>query len=190
MIKISENCRYKFTRHELVDIARRQASLMNDLIGENESFDQLKADHKSKVSSLELGVSDCTRRITAGFEMRSTDCLVLKFRPDNQSALVIRLDSGRVLRQRRLDESEKQVTLSDKEPDSWIFETDFCDDAEGDILTVTHEHVPLTAAEAEALRGVTDIRPLRPLIGDGSEAGPARGKRKPRGTQEPEPANA
>jgi hypothetical protein len=32
MIKISENCRYKFTRDELVDIARRQASLMNDLI--------------------------------------------------------------------------------------------------------------------------------------------------------------
>lgn len=189
MIKISENCRYKFTRDELVDIARRQASLMNDLIGENESFDQLKADHKSKVSSLELGVSDCTRRITSGFEMRGTDCLVLKFRPDNQSALVIRLDTGRVLRQRRLDESEKQVTLSDKEPDSWIFETDFCDDAEGDILTVTHEHVPLTAAEADILRGVTDIRPLRPLIGDGTESAEKPSKRKPKSTQEPEAAN-
>src|SRR5579872_269778 len=98
MLKFNEQCKYRFQPNELVDIAKRQASLMNDKIAEEEAFEQVKADHKSKITRIETDVSDCTRRVTSGYEMRTTEVMVLKFRPDPDSAMHIRLDSGRVLR--------------------------------------------------------------------------------------------
>lgn len=172
MIEIMEQCRYQFTRDEMVDIAKRQAGLMNELIGQNETFDQLKADHKSKVSAFELGVSDCTRRITSGFEMRPIKVLVLKFRPDKDSALLIRLDNGRVLRKRKLAEDEKQLKITEQEPETWAFEADFFEDGESDVSMMVATAIPLTAREADALREIkeVEIRPRRKLLDAGKDA--------------------
>lgn len=66
MFAITEACKYTFEPQELVGIARKQAQLMNDRTAQEELFDQLKADHKSKITRLETDISDCTRRDSEG----------------------------------------------------------------------------------------------------------------------------
>lgn len=160
----SETVKYKFTDPEIVALARKQARHMEELAEAESTFDYVKADHKSKVTKIEADIADCTRRVTSGYEMRETKCIVLKFRPDRDSALVIRTDSGRVLRKRRLEDHEKQLKLSTTD-NPYLFEVDFFEDTDSDIQEMVADHVPLTAQEAEALRdsGIT-LRPLRGLI--------------------------
>lgn len=160
----SESVKYKFTDPEIVALARKQARHMEELSEAESSFDYVKADHKSKVTKIEGDISDCTRRVTSGYEMREVRCMALKFRPDKDSALVIRTDTGRVLRKRRLEDHEKQLKLSTTD-NPYTFECDFFEDTDSDVAEMVADHVPLTAQEAEALResGIT-LKPLRPLI--------------------------
>lgn len=160
----SESVKYTFTGDELVALARKQARHMGELTEVEEAFDYVKADHKSKITQIEAHIGDCTRRVSSGYEMREVRCLALKFRPDRDSAMVIRLDNGRVLRKRRLEDHEKQLKLS-TEDNPYAFEADFFEDTDSDVAEMVADHVPLTAGEAEALRdsGMT-LRPLRALI--------------------------
>lgn len=170
MISSNETVKYSFVQGELVEIARQQARLINDKMAAEDQFNNVKADHKATVTKLDADITKCTLRITSGYEMRSIKCLVLKFRPEKDFALIVRTDNGRVLRKRRLDEDEKQLTLTIKEPDAFVFETDFYEDSAGDVVEMVADHVPLTAKEAGELRdaGIT-INPLRALIEDGRQ---------------------
>lgn len=163
----SESVKYTFTPGEMVKIAKEQAQHMNELSSLEEQFENIKAAQKSKVTKIEAEVSDCTRKITSGYEMRMVKCLVLKFRPDKDHALVIRTDNGRVLRKRRLEDDEKQLKINTGEPEEFAFEADFFADTEGDLSELVADHVPMTQKEAEALNGTVEIHPLRKLIGDG-----------------------
>ena len=165
---ITESVRYAFDQSELVDIARSQARHMNDKAALEEQFDQLRADHKGKLARVEVDVSSCTRRITSGYEMRTVDCLVLKFRPDGDHTLVVRTDSGRVVRKRRLAADEKQLKLTTEEPPPFVWEVDLYDDSDSDIAECVAENVPLYEDEGEQLREALELRPLRPLIASGN----------------------
>lgn len=166
METIKESVKYTFTRDELVQIARDQARHHGSLTQAEEEFENAKSAHKTRITRLEADISDCTRKVSSGYEMRSVECLVLKFRPNNDFALLVRTDNGRVIRKRKLDTAEKQPTLSDKTPESYAFEADFYEDAEGDLAAMVADHVPLYEAEADKLREALgeDIRPLRKLI--------------------------
>jgi hypothetical protein len=167
MITITETCKYTFTGTELVEIARSQARFHGEMRQAEEQFDNVKADHKATVTKLEADISKCTLRVTSGYEMRTIKCLLLKFRPDKESALIVRTDNGRVLRKRKLEPEEKQMTITTVEPESWAFEADFYEDSTSDIVEMVADHVPLSIKEAQELKGVIDVRPLRPLIEDG-----------------------
>ncbi len=164
---ITESCKYAFDQSELVNIARSQARHHNDKSALEDQFDQVRAAHKSNLARVEADVSDCTRKITAGYEMRPVDCLVLKFRPDKDSALVVRTDNGRVLRKRKLASDEKQMTLTTEEPPPFVFEVDLYEDSDGDLAACVAEAVPLTEDEGEQLREALELRPMRPLIAAG-----------------------
>lgn len=138
---------------------------MSDMREAEEQFNNVKADHKATVTKIEADVSKCNIRITSGYEMRQIKCLLLKFRPDAESALIIRIDNGRVLRKRKLDSDEKQLKLTTEPAPAFVFEADFFEDTAGDMAEMIADHVPLTEKEAHELReaGIT-LRPLRPLI--------------------------
>jgi hypothetical protein len=161
----SESVKYKFTVDELVAIAREQARHLSEQTRLEEELDSVKAVHKSKLMRLEADISDATRRVSSGYEMRSVRCLVLKFRPDNDSALIVRTDNGRVLRKRRLEADEKQIQLSTDPPLPYAFEVDFYGDTESDVAEMVAEHVPLTVQEVEELKdALKEMRPLRKMI--------------------------
>lgn len=165
-----ESVKYTFTRDELVAMAKDQARHLGERTRVEEEFDSIKAVNKSKLMRLEADISDCTRRISSGYEMRSVKCLVLKFRPDNDSALIVRTDNGRVLRKRKLDPEEKQIQLTTEPPLPYVFETDFYGDTESDVAEMFAEHVPLTQAEVDELKdALREMRPLRKMIEDGKK---------------------
>ncbi len=164
----TEQVRYKFSNEEMISIAKDQARHHSDRIKAEEEQDAFKAGFKSRMMRIEADISDCTRRISSGYEMRSVKCLVLKFRPDNDSALIVRTDNGRVLRKRKLDAEEKQIQLSTEPPLPYIFEVDFYGDTESDIAEMFAQSVPLTQAEVDELKeALKDMRPLRKMIEDG-----------------------
>lgn len=161
----TESVKYTFEGSELVELARAQARHMSDVREAEEQLNNVKADHKATITKLEADISKCNLRITSGYEMRAVKCLVLKFRPDGDHALVVRTDNGRVLRRRKLESDEKQLTLVAGEPIPYTFEADFFEDREGDVAEMVADHVPLTTKEAEELRDCKlTLRPLRALI--------------------------
>lgn len=166
MITQTETVKYSFLQPELVEIARNQARLYNDKVGAEDQFNNVKADYKATITKLDADITKCALRITSGYEMRPIKCLLLKFRPDKDSALIVRTDNGRVLRKRKLEEDEKQLSLSVAEPEPFVFEADFYEDGTSDIAEMVADHVPLTAKESAELRDVIKLNPLRPLISE------------------------
>lgn len=146
---ITEALKYTFTPNELVDLAREQARELNKKSFLEDELDQIKQDFKSKLTRCEANVSDCTRRISAGYEMRSVRCLVLKFRPEHDKAIVIRTDSGEVLRVRKLSSEEKQLTLDGSDP--YLFHAGLCDEDGREYI------VQLTESEAKELEDVAEL---------------------------------
>lgn len=134
---ITEAVKYTFNQGELVQVAKDQARHMSSMDRVEEEFENIKADHKSKVTRIEADVADCTRRIVSGYEMRNTKCVVLKFRPDNDHALVVRTDNGRVLRKRKLASDEKQPMLT-TDPETFAFEADFYEDTDSTADQALH----------------------------------------------------
>lgn len=155
----NEQVKYTFSSGELVEIAKQQGRYMQDIKRLEEEFDSIKAAQKNNVTRLETDISDCTRKIMSGYDMRLIKCLILKARPDNDSMLIVRTDNGRVWKQRKMNADERQIKLSTEPPELMEFEADFWDDdSDGVITTVNSENVPLTAKEANELKDIDGLR--------------------------------
>ena len=154
--------KYSFSNQETVDIAKEQGRHMQSMARLEEEFDSTKAAQKNAVMRLEADISDCTRKIMSGYEMRNVRCLILKARPDNDSLLVVRTDNGRVVSRRKMNADERQIKITTDPPETFTHETDLYDDAEGDIAAVIAEDVPLTRSEAKELGSVEGLR-IRPI---------------------------
>jgi len=164
----TESVKYTFTRDELVQIARDQARQHGELKKAEEEFESVKSAYKKRTTRIAADIADCTRKVSSGYEMRPVECLALKFRPDNDSCMIVRTDNGRVIRKRRLSTDEKQIRITDQEPQQFAFEADFYEDSDGDLASMFAESVPLYEDEAEKLRGALkngDMRPMRKLSG-------------------------
>ena len=171
MEKSSELVRYDFSSQERVDLAVEQSRHSNIIRAAEEELGSIKADYKHRVSVLEADMNRCADKVTSGYEMRNVSCLVLKFRPDNDSMLIVRTDNGRVLKRRRMNADERQLTMTTEPPELMEFETDFYQDTSSDIAESVADNVPLTAKEAKELTEALGpkIRKLMKKIGDGKE---------------------
>lgn len=146
-----ELVRYDFTAQERVDLAVEQTRHWNGIRSAEEELGSIKADYKHRISVLEADMSRCAGKVTAGYEMREVRCLLLKFRPDNDSMLIVRTDNGRVMKRRRMNSDERQLVMTTEPPELMEYETDFYEDTSSDIAELTAENVPLTAKEAKEL---------------------------------------
>jgi hypothetical protein len=172
-----EHVKYTFTRDELVAIARDQARFHSEMAAEAADFENLRLAHKAKATKLEGEIAGCTVKVSSGSEMRAIKVVILKFRPDSDSALVVRTDNGRVLRKRRLDPEEKQQVLTTEAPETWAFEVDLYEDGDSDVSNHVAT-VPVTDAEAKELKEALKMKPLRKQLGDGKEPPEPKGKKK------------
>lgn len=159
MIIETDSCRYTFTKDEKLKFAERMgesAQKKAELEAELETF---KAQHRSKIAVVEEEYTLSWQRLNAGYEMRPTKLLVLKFRPTTEELLMIRLDTGYVHLKRKLTADEKQMKLSTKKPDDFVWLADFSTDTE---VSEVYAHVPLTLGEGKQVEGFEHVH-LRQL---------------------------
>lgn len=162
MDKSTEMVRYNFSQGELVELSREQARYFNELKAAEDQLASVKADFKNTTTKLEADINRCAQRVTSGYEMRNIPCLILKARPDHESLLIVRTDNGRVLKRRKMNADERQISLSTEPPELFEFEADFYEDVDGDLAAEIAGDVPLTKKEAHELKDVDDLR-IRPL---------------------------
>lgn len=167
----NELVRYNFHQGELVELSREQARYFNDRKRAEDEFASVKADHKTTITKLEADINRCAQRVTSGYEMRTIRCLLLKFRPDNDSVLIVRTDNGRVLKRRKLNADERQPLLTTDPPEMMEFEVDLYLDTDSDVAEEVAGDVPLTAKEAKELKDVEGlkIRKLAKKLTDGKK---------------------
>lgn len=165
----NDSCKYTFSQTELVEIARKIGHAGQKLLELDDQLSTFKSQHNAKVKQVEEESSLHIQRLNAGYEMRPTQLMVLKFRPDADHALVIRLDTGRVHDKRKLVGDERQLKLTTKEPPQYIFTADFWDDGETPMLVA--DGVPLTREEADKVKEFTTLKPMRKQLAAGKGAG-------------------
>lgn len=167
----NELVRYNFNQGELVELSREQARYFNDRKRADDEFASVKGDFKAATTKLEADINRCAQRVTSGYEMRTIRCLMLKFRPDNDSLLIVRTDNGRVLKRRKLNADERQPLLTTDPPEMMEFEVDLYQDSDSDIAEEVAGDVPLTAKEAAELKDVEclKVRPLRKKLESGKK---------------------
>lgn len=146
-----EQVRYDFSPQERAEWSIEASRHYNGVKELKEQLGSIKDDYKHKISVLESDMTRCMGKVTSGYEMREIRCLILKFRPDNDSLLIVRTDNGRVMKRRRMNNDERQLTMTAEPPELLEYETDFYEDTSSDIAELTAENVPLTAKEAKEL---------------------------------------
>jgi hypothetical protein len=168
LILDTESCKYTYTQAELLELGRKMARSREKLEELDGEMDTFKAQHKFKVQAAEEEEGLNRSRFMAGYEMRPTPMMTLKFRPDGDHALVIRLDTGRVHDKRKLKDDEKQLKLSTEKPPEFIFTVDFYWQGSDEVAELCAEGVPLTKAEAEKVREFTTLKPSRKMLTKGA----------------------
>ena len=144
-----EQIKHHFNDSELAQMARQQATQLNESSQLESEAKSIATDFKARIESKKAQLQSLGVRVNTGFEMRVQKCLILKERPEGYN-ITVRLDNGHVLRRRKLLQEERQLTLTTETPPSYV--------AVG-ILPVddTEWHVdlyqcPLNAAEFDELK--------------------------------------
>lgn len=152
MITIPESCRHTFSDAEMTAIAKELAMHMTERSSVEAEFESVKSAHKARITRLTTDVDECARRITEGFEMVDVQCIVLKFRPDVDHKMIVRTDTGLVLRLEKLKADEKQMKLTTKEPETWAWEADFYSEEKNGAQRMVAANVGLSNEEYKALK--------------------------------------
>lgn len=149
----SEACRCAITDKELVAVGRGIGERRNEIARLDVALAGHKLRHNADVKALEEQNGEDFRRLELGFDMKPTELLVLKFRPDSNQLMRIRLDTGRIHEQRDLRSEEKQLKLTVGKPPMYLFYGDFLTDEDNAQAVMS---VPLTRAEAKRLKPLAE----------------------------------
>lgn len=149
----SEACRCFIADKELVAVGRAIGERRSRILRLDAELVFSKLRHKTSVEELEKENTDDFRRLELGFDMKPTELLVLKFRPDSNQLIRIRLDTGRIHEQRDLRSEEKQLKLTVGKPPMYLFYGDFLTDEDTAQAVLG---VPLTRAEAKRFKPLAE----------------------------------
>lgn len=136
-----ELLRCDLTDDELIGIARKQSATFRDREQADQELTSIKSDFKARLERLESEVQLCTRKITDGFEMRNTDCETRYDDPSKGMASVYRLDTGELVRTRKMDANELQMELEEEADD----DTTVTISAEDSSVTTSTKSLQLAA---------------------------------------------
>lgn len=155
MITESVSVRHTFDQRDLAEMARDQARVHGRIETLSLEYKGVAGDFKARIAGAAAEMSGLTARINSGFEMRSVDCLVLDEREEGYR-FVVRLDTGHIVRRRKLAQEERQLTLTTKKPRQYVAAAILpVDDEEWKVeayLTRLYED------EFEALRKLPDVK--------------------------------
>ncbi len=155
-ITTTESCEYRFSQDEIVQLARDQARLSNEKRTMEDRFVVQKKQHQTDVSMKDAEIQRAGLGVIQGYELRDIECLKLKFRPDKDSLMIVRTDTGRVFRHRKMRDEEKQMTLT-AISDPFVMMAEFYEDGNSELMHIVAE-VGLTASEYEKLKDIPGMQ--------------------------------
>lgn len=108
--KTREYLKYKFSDDEVKEFSQEMASDLREKSKLEDDKKSIVKDFAAKISKLEASINENAGIINSGFEMRQIDCMSTYDYDD----LVIRThreDTGELVKERDMEESEKQMDL-------------------------------------------------------------------------------
>ena len=146
--------KHEYGDRELADLSRQISNALNHKNTLEKEFEGVRQDYKAQITGAEALVSSLSARISCGFEMQGIKCLYLDERPTG-NRLIVRTDTGHIYRRRKLDQSERQLTITDAPPDEYVATALLRNDDEG--WAVDMAQAPLYLDEFEALSELKDV---------------------------------
>lgn len=113
------NVRHNFQDAEMAELAREQSRHLNKQSELEQSLKAISAQYKADIEGEKAKIGGCSHRISQGWEMRDVNALLIRERPEGYG-LTIRLDSGAIWKRRKLEEAERQMSLTTELPKSWF----------------------------------------------------------------------
>lgn len=111
--------KHNFTDGELAATARDYAARLGALNQLEAEAKSVATGYKARMDSAKAELQSLSVQVNNGFEMRNVKCLVLQERPESHE-ITIRLDTGRITRRRRLEQTERQMKLLTEPPKPWV----------------------------------------------------------------------
>lgn len=105
-----EYCKYVFDENEKKEIAGDMARQIADKFRVEAEKKAVVSDFKSQIEALESSIGNAATKLNNGYEMRNIDCKVVA---DYDAKLwkFYRLDTGELVRQRKMTADDLQRTL-------------------------------------------------------------------------------
>ena len=144
------NVKYVFSVPEIADLARQQSAAYQKKCKLDHDLATMKKQFGAQIAEEEAKSYSISNRVANGFEMRDTEIMIIKERLAGYSA-TIRLDTGCVVRMRKMDESERQMEITTEPPEKFVvFVELYNNDTTYPMATIKF---PLYKAEWELVRG-------------------------------------
>jgi len=109
--KTKESLKHHFSDQEILEMSRSMARDNQELSAIEEAQKKAVADYKAQIQAKENTIQDLSRRINNGYEYRMIECELRYHTPEKGMAQLVRLDSGEVVRERRMETHELQEVL-------------------------------------------------------------------------------
>ena len=152
--------KHRYSDHEMAELARTQSRKLAEKGVLESELGAVKKDFAGRIETCDAQVKSLSARISANFEYRNQKCLLLDERPDG-FRISIRLDTGRIVKRRKLSPEERQVELTTEEPEPYVAIAMLPVDDE-DWHDVDLYQCPVKQDEFEALRGVVEMHEYKP----------------------------
>lgn len=148
--------KHSFDNKDLAALAQQQARAYASKQTLELEAKSVATDFKGRVAQAAAEMSSLSARISAGFEMRTLDCLIADEREEGYR-LVVRLDTGHIVKRRKLTPEERQIKLTDTPPEQYVAAALLPVDCKED-WDVEMFLVRLFAEEFDALRKLPDVK--------------------------------
>lgn len=100
-----------FTAEELKEISSQLAREAANMAEAEENKKAATAQFAEKIASAKARVASLARQVNQGYEMRNVECRVLLDKPKRGLVQVVRADTGEIVKERPMSDSEKQGSL-------------------------------------------------------------------------------
>ena len=112
----TEYLRYTFSEQELLEIARRSAQAQSQRLELLNCKAELMKDMAGRIAAQDSLLQKYAELLNQGYENRPIDCGVFYDQPEVGRCELVRLDTGEVISERRMDPDGRQRALDFKAP--------------------------------------------------------------------------
>jgi hypothetical protein len=108
--KFTERLKCFFTNEEKQELGSQMAEAVSRRIEHDKALKSVNASIKSDIAKEDAVISGCSEKIRSGYEFRNVECQNIKdFQ--NEKILTYRMDTGQIIRERKMDPEEMQKDL-------------------------------------------------------------------------------